>query len=86
PIDDIEKLSGIKIERNRRNGRKQELHLKLARAVRDTLHEDWREGNGRKPKAEAVREWQESHPNGTKAECHRETGLDPKTIRKWWSV
>ena len=21
---------------------------------------------------------------GRKADCHRETGLDPKTIRKWW--
>ncbi len=24
------------------------------------------------------------HPDGRKADCHRETGLDPKTIRKWW--
>ena len=21
---------------------------------------------------------------GRKADCHRETGLDPKTVRKWW--
>ena len=25
-----------------------------------------------------------SHPEGRKADCHRDTGLDPKTIRKWW--
>ena len=25
------------------------------------------------------------HPGGTKAECHRELKIDPKTIRKWWS-
>lgn len=24
------------------------------------------------------------HPDGSKADCHRDTGLDPKTIRKWW--
>jgi hypothetical protein len=28
--------------------------------------------------------WQESHPDGRKADCHRDTGLDPKTIWKWW--
>ena len=21
----------------------------------------------------------------SKADCHRDTGLDPKTIRKWWN-
>ena len=41
--------------------------------------------NGRKPKKEAVEEWLLAHPDGTKAECHRETGIDPKTIRKWWN-
>lgn len=28
--------------------------------------------------------WREQHPEGRKADCHRDTGLDPKTIRKWW--
>ena len=86
PIEDIEKLSGIKIERNRRNGRKQEIHVKLMTATRDILHPngEWREGNGRKPKKEAVQKWRRMHPDGTKADCNRETGLDPKTIRKWW--
>ena len=26
------------------------------------------------------------HPEGRKADCHRDTGLDPKTIRKWWDT
>ena len=30
-----------------------------------------------------VYEWRQQHPEGRKADCHRETGLDPKTIRKW---
>ena len=34
PIKDISKLSGIEIQKNKRNGRKQRLHLKLARANR----------------------------------------------------
>lgn len=49
---------------------------------------NWREGNGR-PKGSGtaqarVYEWRQQHPEGRKADCHRETGLDPKTIRKWW--
>lgn len=88
PIEDIEKISGIQIPRNKRNGRKQEIHLKGARAIQQINDEangtNWRDGNGRKPKKEAVEEWLLAHPNGTKAECNRETGIDPKTIRKWW--
>ena len=92
PIDDIEKLTDVRIERNKRNGRKQSLHLKLARANRDIICEEkgkkWTDGNGR-PKgsgtAEAkVKQWRENNPTGKKVDCHRETGLDPKTIRKWW--
>ena len=88
PIDDISKISGILIEKNKRNGRKQELHLKIARATRDIIHEDWREGNGRPEgsgtKKKIIAEWKKCHVNGTKAECNRDTKIDPKTIRKWW--
>lgn len=88
-IEYISQKTGIELKANKRNGRRQNLHLKIARANRDILCEergktDWREGNGRKPKMEIVEEWQESHPEGKKADCHRATGLDPKTIRKWW--
>ena len=31
-----------------------------------------------------VHVWRQKHPDGRKADCHRDTGLDPKTIRKWW--
>lgn len=31
-----------------------------------------------------VYEWRQQHPEGRKADRHRDTGLDPKTIRKWW--
>ena len=33
---------------------------------------------------EEVYQWRKQHPEGRKADCHRDTGLDPKTIRKWW--
>lgn len=83
-IDDIEKLTDIRIERNRRNYRTQEQHLQIARATRDIIHENWREGNGRKPKKKIVEEWRKDNPNGKKIECERETGLSRHTIIKWW--
>ena len=84
PRDDIAKLSGLTMPVNKRNWRKQEQHLKIARATRDIIHDNWREGNGRPSVQNRVYEWRQKHPEGRKADCHRDTGLDPKTIRKWW--
>ena len=86
PIDDIEKLSDIRIEKNKRNGRKQDEHLKRARAVQQVDYPDgeWRKGSGRKPKGNIVEDWQREHPTGKKAECIRDTGLDKKTVYKYW--
>lgn len=87
PIDDISRLSGILIEKNKRNGRKQEQHLKIARFARDLNYEDengWRKGNGRKSKEDIVREWRQLHPEGKKIDCSRETGLHINTVYKWW--
>lgn len=39
---------------------------------------------GSSKEKEIVRAWREQNPTGRKADCHRETELDPKTIRKWW--
>lgn len=88
PRDSIEHVSGITLPKNKRNGRKQEKHLMGARVIRDINCNNWREGNGR-PKGSGtaenkVKKWRINHPNGTKAECNRDTKLDPKTIRKWW--
>ena len=93
PRDDIAKLSGLTMPVNKRNFQRQADHLEIARAIRDIKakqqgKKDWREGNGR-PKGSGtaqvrVYEWRQQHPEGRKADCHRETGLDPKTVRKWW--
>ena len=84
----LEDWQGWKYEGAKRNGRKRPEHLKRARAVQAIDYPDgeWRNSEGRPTSAAAVRAWRESHPDGSKAECHRETGLDPKTIRKWWSA
>lgn len=87
-IDDIEKLTDIRIERNKRNGRKQEQHLQLARGIRQ-LKESMGEvvsGGGRPDKAKIVQEWRKNNPNGKKIECERETGLSRHTVLKWWET
>lgn len=57
---------------------------RATRATRDIIHDNWREGNSRPSAQDRVYEWRRQHPEGRKADCHRDTGLDPKTIRKWW--
>lgn len=85
-------LSGMKIQRAKRNGRPQADHLEEARALRDIRmkrqNRDWREGNGR-PRGsgtaqEAVQHWRRDNPEGSKKECKEATGLTYPTIRKWW--
>lgn len=81
----ISKNTKVEIKPNKRNGRKQATHLKIARATLEIMNED--NGSvlqGRPEKSEIVKKWREEHPDGKKADCHRDTGLDPKTIRKWW--
>ena len=82
----IEKQTKVVIPPNKRNGRKQEQHLYLARRKKEDMKvigEVVKEG---RPTAErTVREWQESHPAGKKADCIRETGLAKHTVYKWWN-
>lgn len=92
PIDDISRLSGIKIQKNKRNGQKQADHLEEARAIRDIRSrrrgEPWNAHGGRKEgsgsKESIVTEWRKNHPNGKKAECIRDTGLSKPTVYKHW--
>lgn len=85
PVDVIVEKTGIKIEKNRRNYRTQEQHLKIARATRDIVNPNWRDGNGRPSKENIVKEWQLLNPTGTKAQCIRDTGLSKMTVYKWWN-
>lgn len=83
-IADIEILTALRIERNKRNGRKQDVHLKIARATRDIVNDNWRDGNGRPSKKQIVYDWLYEHPLGKKIECERGTGLSRHTVLKWW--
>lgn len=87
PIDTISKLTEIRIEKNKRNHRKQQQHLQLARGIRQLKGEmgEIVSGGGRPTAEQAIREWKESHPEGRKADCIRETGLSKPTVYKWWT-
>lgn len=88
PIEDISKLSGIQIQKNKRNYQKQRDHLEEARAIRDIRSrrrgEAWDAHNGRKSQAEKVIQWRSDHPEGKKADCIRETGLSKSTVYRHW--
>lgn len=88
PINTIIQRTDIPIQKNKRNYRKQEVHVKIMNSTRDILYPngEWRKGNGRKPKKEIVYEWQRENPNGKKADCIRMTGLSKPTVYKWWNA
>ena len=87
-IADIEKLTDVRIERNKRNGQRQRDHLEEARAIRDIRmkrqNRDWRQGNGRPNVREVIRAFLLEHPTASKAEVIRGTGKDKKTVYKYY--
>lgn len=87
PIDTIVVRTGIPIEKNRRNGRKQADHIKLMNFIREEVNgnKNWRKGNGRPTAERTVLKWRQGHPDGRKKECKDATGLSYPTIRKWWN-
>lgn len=97
PRKTIEKLIGVIIPAPKRNYRKQDVHLEIARATRDIVTKikgksDWREGSGRpvatlgnSEHASVVREWRLNNLDNTnKSQCARDTGLSRPTVHKWW--
>lgn len=40
---------------------------------------------GRPDKQKAVQDWRRQHPEGRKADCVRDLGLDKKTVYRWWT-
>lgn len=97
----IARLTGLAITGQRRNGRKQAVHLAIARQQRDLLSRlaghPWNTGGGRpkgsfieaanSPQAKMVILWRKSHKHCTsKTQCAKDTGLSRPTVRKWWDA
>lgn len=94
PIKTIEERTDIKINRNKRNGRKQSAHLERARAVQniDYPEGEWRGrplgSKDKQPressKAKSIKAYLLEHPTASKNEVTRNTGFDHKTVAKWY--
>lgn len=86
PRSSVEYRSGITIPANRRNGRDQITHLRIARATQEIIDPagEWRLRGGRKSKRDQVQAWKLDHPNGSKADCVHDTGISKPTVLKHW--
>ena len=92
PINSISELTAIHIEKNKRNYRKQELHLKLARQTKKVLKEEGIIKDGR-PKGsknknqnnkEIIKQWRYNNPNKPVKDCVLETGISQATVYRYW--
>lgn len=89
PIKDIEKITGIPIPRNKRNGQKQADHLEEARAIRDIRMRrqgrDWRYKGGAPTAQLKVWEYRAEHPEASVTEVARALQISRTTVYKWWN-
>lgn len=90
-IEDIEKLTEIRIDRNKRNGRKRREHIKLMNFVRDEINgnKEWRNKDGR-PKGSGTAEakvaaYRAEHPEASVTEVARALQISRPTVYKWWN-
>lgn len=90
PIKTIVDRTDIWIDKNKRNGRTQEQHLKIARFARDLNYEDengWREGNGRPAgsgtKEQLVKDYAAKHPEASITEIAQALQVSRTTVYKW---
>ncbi|HBI6981976.1 TPA: hypothetical protein K8N16_002571 [Clostridium perfringens] len=91
PINSISYLTDIHIEKNKRNYQKQEWHLEDIRAKKARMKQrgqDFKNREGRPKgsgtKEQIVKKYREKNPNARKSDCIRDTGIDKKTVYKWW--
>ena len=87
-VEYIAQKTGIPLTPAKRNGRKQEVHLRRIRALQkaDYPKDEWRNKEGQPSKSSIVKTWRLMHPDGRKIDCERETGLSRHTILKHWEI
>lgn len=90
PNSDISRLTKIDIVPNKRNYRKQSVHVKYMNNQRAFKVEMGECTNGGRPKgsnkSKVVQEYRAKNPNGRKADCVRDTGLSKPTVYKYWET
>ena len=87
PRDTIEYRCGFELPTNNRKYRKQETHLKIARATKEIMKATGElKREGRPANDIEVMAWRAMNPNGIKADCIRDTGLSRPTVDKHWNT
>lgn len=82
----LEDWQGWKYEGQKRNYRKQEIHLFLARNQKAALKMlGEMKPEGRPSACDIVLSWKKQHPDGRKIDCIKETGLAKSTVYRWWN-
>ena len=85
PRDSLEHWQGWEYKPIKRNGRKQRLHLRIARSTLDIMNEEHGKTlQGRKSKQDIVEQWQQSNPDKTVTDCSRALGISRTTVYKYW--
>ncbi len=84
PIDVIVEKTGIRIEKNKRNYRKQKQHLEIARATQNILDPEgeWRNLKGRPSKKQLVKDYIKENPEDTPTEVARALNISRPTVYK----
>ena len=88
PIGRIEKITGIHIEKNKRNYQKQEWNLEDMRSKKANMKrrgQQFKNPDGRPSKKDIVIEWRRQNPDGSKIECILSTGVSKTTVYKYWN-
>lgn len=87
-IEYVANRTGIPLKANKRNGRKQEDHLRRARAVQAVDYPDgeWRKGNGRPSVDQKVAAYRFEHPEASVTEVARALRISRPTVYKWWDA
>ena len=87
PRDDISKLSGITLVANKRNGRKQDVHLMGARAIQEINDRvngtNWRNTAGAPTKEQIIRDYAAANPEASHSKIAKDLGVSRKTVIKW---
>ena len=84
PRKDISRLTNIDVQPNKRNGRRQELHLRMARSNLEILNEDAGHAlQGRKTKSDMIRAYAIEHPDESNRQIAIALGVSRNTVNKW---
>lgn len=85
PVASIQNRSGIPIQKNKRNGRKQAAHLRYMRMQRAfKISEGENMPLGRPPLRDQVVRYIKYHPDAKKSAVARELGISRTTVDKYW--